>query len=157
MLLLLFLTLFSSFLPGFIEGFTNPVFINVTEIYKAQFDNCSITENSMKQCLSKYGACLVRTDTIERQPFCICIDSRYGARCELNLLPLSMDKFFSSREESNDNPCNVTTSIGLLSVYAILLILTIFSSIMQIIVYKYSYKISEQSSTRSHNDRANTI
>ena len=62
-------------------------FDNIDHIYSSRFDNCSQHEEQSMACIHSAGVCLTRTDTLERIPFCLCINGFDGPRCELSALP----------------------------------------------------------------------
>ena len=62
---------------------------DITDIYISRFANCTGEEYSMMKCVEKTGVCLARTDTIERIPFCLCLPSFTGHRCETSVIQLS--------------------------------------------------------------------
>lgn len=56
------------------------------DIYNSKFDTCLPKEERITKCIN--GVCVSRTDTLERQPLCVCLEGYTGKRCELSFLPL---------------------------------------------------------------------
>ena len=63
----------------------NYQFHSEKSIYDATFQNCTVGEHDLMKCIN--GVCLSRSDTIERQPFCMCFAGYDGMRCETTELP----------------------------------------------------------------------
>ncbi len=67
-------------------GLVEPAYdFNTIAQWGSSFANCTQQEEKITKCIN--GVCLSRTDTIQRQAFCLCLIGFDGLRCETSDIP----------------------------------------------------------------------
>jgi hypothetical protein len=111
-------------------------------LYSARFGNCTNNESKLMKCLN--GVCLSRTDTLQRQPFCLCLTGYDGKRCETNEIPF----------EPMTIGCEYVSYTHVIVLCVILAVLGIFSGGLLIFYIKRNLcipiSLSQQELQRQH-------
>lgn len=123
----------------------NDMFTDVSDIYESRFSNCTVEEETRLKCLKSYSACLARTDTIERMPFCLCIFGYSGSRCETHSLPVD-----SMTLPYTMHTVHTTSDVQASLLVAVCIVMNLFIIIILIIEYRKLFNIRKISTSTAN-------